>query len=224
MKRYIEIGLCIVAAFAFSTSANAASISFDDGDSPQGGSISYDGEGGSLTGTGIFLSSIIGVDTPDNSLVSLECEGCVLNFTTGANISEGPGTWVFSPGGEFTITGTAVNGGFGDVATGTLLTGSFTGTPLAGGPLGSIIFGAFGIDTKHPDLLDFYGYGPNQAFDFANTEIGLGSCDNSDNGCFVCGIQNADVTNTVVPIPAAAWLFGSALMGLVAVAKRKQAA
>ena len=33
-------------------------------------------------------------------------------------------------------------------------------------------------------------------------------------------IQNADVT--VVPVPAAAWLFGSGLVGLVAVARRKR--
>jgi len=37
-------------------------------------------------------------------------------------------------------------------------------------------------------------------------------------------LTGAQVTNTVVPIPAAAWLFGSGLLGLVGMAKRKKAA
>lgn len=36
-------------------------------------------------------------------------------------------------------------------------------------------------------------------------------------------LTNAQVTNTVVPIPAAAWLFGSGLLGLVGIARRKKA-
>jgi len=37
-------------------------------------------------------------------------------------------------------------------------------------------------------------------------------------------LTGAQVTNTVVPIPAAAWLFGSGLLGLIGVARRRKAA
>ena len=37
----------------------------------------------------------------------------------------------------------------------------------------------------------------------------------------VTGVFTFDATPTVVPVPAAAWLFGSGLIGLVAVARRK---
>jgi hypothetical protein len=45
-------------------------------------------------------------------------------------------------------------------------------------------------------------------------------------GAITCGtlaIRTLDITGTVVPVPAAAWLFGSAL-GLLGVARRKLAA
>ena len=41
-------------------------------------------------------------------------------------------------------------------------------------------------------------------------------------GC--CGPGNWTYSSTVVPIPAALWLFGSGLLGLIGVARRKQTA
>jgi hypothetical protein len=44
---------------------------------------------------------------------------------------------------------------------------------------------------------------------------------------FVTGAQNMDSiidnVSAVVPVPAAVWLFGSGLLGLVGIAKRKKA-
>ena len=44
------------------------------------------------------------MDTPANSGVVLPCVACSLDFTTGANISEGP-SWSWAGGGTFTLTG-----------------------------------------------------------------------------------------------------------------------
>ena len=51
------------------------------------GTVSYDGAGGSLIGTDIAFETIQGVGT-DND-VTIDCAGCVLNFATGPNITEG---------------------------------------------------------------------------------------------------------------------------------------
>jgi hypothetical protein len=217
-------GLAIVGATtALAATANAASLSFDEGAATQIGTVSYDGIGGALVGTGLNFTSITGDGTPLNSGVSLVCDGCLLNFETGVNISEGPSVWEFASGGSFTVTGLAKTGGGDVIANGILLQGSFTGTPLVSGAPGTAIFTGFGVDEKHQGLLDFFGITTSD-FEFATTEISLSTCTDVSVGGFDCAVQNADLENTsVVPLPAAAWLFGSALLGLAGVARRKRA-
>ena len=57
-------------------------------------------------------------------------------------------------------------------------------------------------------------FGTDQiVIDIANLELDVGSF----------AIINLEVAHTVVPVPAAVWLFGSGLLGLVGVARRKRA-
>ncbi len=59
------------------------------------------------------------------------------------------------------------------------------------------------------------------SFDFTGTSI----TNLSDNGVYLTGFNLAGtgtITGTLVPVPAAVWLFGSGLLGLVAVARRRQ--
>jgi hypothetical protein len=79
--------------------------------------------------------------------------------------------------------------------------------------------GAF-TDTKHPELLAFYGLpdigyvgGLNISF---STTANMGNLFTSDQ------IFSGDIINQPVPVPAAVWLFGSGLIGLVGVARRKK--
>lgn len=211
------------AAFAFLTlslGANASTISFDEGAGLQDGTISYDGAGGALIGSGIDFNSVLGENTPSNSGAVLSCVGCELNFSTGAYSSTLGNTLFFGSSGTFTVTGELFDGAT-SVADGTLVSGSFVDSPNAIVFSGSALFAGFGEDEKNQDLLDFYGITATD-FTFASTGIALGTCGAQGTGGFVCDVQNADLVNaSVVPVPAAAWLFGSALFGLSAVARRR---
>jgi hypothetical protein len=62
------------------------------------------------------------------------------------------------------------------------------------------------------------GDGQVNAFTFQSSSL--------DSGIHVTGYSNVNtyaVATSVVPIPAAAWLFGSALLGLVGVSRRRKA-
>jgi hypothetical protein len=75
-----------------------------------GALITYGGAGGALIGSGINVSSIVGIGGP-----TLACTGCTLSFATGAGI---PGLWAWGGGGPIAITG--VTG----AASGLLLSGT----------------------------------------------------------------------------------------------------
>jgi hypothetical protein len=92
---------------------------------PTLGTIGYAGGVAPLIGTNIEVDNVTGLGTPANNLVTLSCDGCLLNFTTGAFVSFTPGdSWEFSSGGVITIAG-SVGGG----ANTTLLKGEFSDTP-----------------------------------------------------------------------------------------------
>ena len=108
-------------------------------------------------------------------------------------------------------------GALGLTTTQTLLSGtfnpndrSFISIPGNGGT--TDVFSGAGIDTKSPDLLTALGAPTNTAFEFFGFSL------QSVNGI----VTSTDILNTaVVPVPAAVWLFGSGLIGLVGVARRR---
>ena len=158
------------------------SLIFDTTPGGAGGTLTYDGAGGPAIGTGIVFVDIQGIDTPLNTGTVLSCVGCVLNFTTGANVTEGPGLWTWAGGGTFTLTGDVPALGLDDAL---LASGSFDATPntpgLASGG-DSALFIALGFDVKDSALAGFYGLGPD--FRFANTEIALGTFTPGVDGAF----------------------------------------
>jgi protein with PEP-CTERM/exosortase system signal len=217
MRKWMVMVLALVIG-AWSTSAQAGTIHFDN-QVLDGGSVSYDGAGGVLVGTDILIDTITGTGVPTPGV--LDCVGCVLNFTSGANTGEGPAVWTFAAGGTFTITGSAFDGAT-LVASGTLLSGHFgPGTTVTG--IGSTLFviGA-GPDEKNPDLLAFFGVSAATEFTFANTEISAPSAVIGADGSFSGDISEADVVNTSsVPDGGSTMaLLGLALVGLGA-ARRK---
>jgi hypothetical protein len=190
--------------------AQAAILKFDDPVTP-GGTVSYDGLGGAALGDTILLQSIQGLGTPANDGVTLTCDGCALNFTTGANISEGPTLWNFGPGGTVTVTGAVP--ALGLPAGTLLLSGSFSGTPneiTAGDGFG--LFAALGTDVKNEDLAAFFGLDP-LGFTFATTNIQTATTVGA-NGSFTGTVVNADLNNTqaAVPNPSALGLLGLGLL------------
>jgi hypothetical protein len=200
-----------------STALAIPSIVIDTNPGGAGGTLTYDGAGGPAIGTDIVFVNLSGVDTPANAGVTLDCVGCTLAFTTGANLDEGP-SWLWDGGGSFVLTGSVPALGLG--AGTTLLSGSFTATVNTPGLAGTdpnALFIAIGTDTKNATLAGFYGLGPN--FTFANTEIALGTfVSDPVTGAFTSVPNQADLINiTQVPMPMTALLLGLGMLGLGAV-------
>lgn len=205
--------------------ALAATITFDQ--AVDSGTLSYDGAGGALVGTGIGFSSITpsAADPPPfNALTILGCGGCLLSFTTGANVTEGPAVWTFAPGGSFTVTGTIP--ALGIVVPTVILSGSFAGdAPTVLSALGTLIFAGAGIDFKAPELVAFY-FGivappppNNQIFMFSNTEITAVPTFDGIGG-FTALVTEADISNRL-PEPGSALLLLLGLGSLVAYRRRR---
>lgn len=224
MKKFICSTISTLALLTMSAFSMAGQIKFDEGITPQAGSISYDGVGGSLIGTGINFTSSLGVATLLEDGTSLTCSGCLLDFATGSNISEGPALWQWNAGGSLTLTGTLFQG-ITQIATGNLLTGIFTAppSPTFAGAGSSGLFLSVGDITANSDIATFYGFSPTETFDFAHTVLAIGGCNFGVSGAFDCSLANADLNlvNAPVPTPATMPLFGLGLASLLFATKKK---
>ena len=194
---------------------------------PTSGTISYGGGGGALIGSNIEVDNVVGLSTPANANVTSVCFSCLLNFNSGTLTGSGPqngGWWSFGSGGTISITGGVQLQGGTDILPGsTLLTGSFNNAFVQ--DLGSqfkVTFGSFS-DTKNADLLSYYGLTPGTPFQGALTLL-FAAPDNGAGSAFTStSVFSGNVVNAPapVPLPAAACLFGSALVGLAGALRKK---
>ncbi len=199
-----RLGL-IAAGLLLGSAAQAAPLNLVLADSPDifssGINVDYTASSDAFTATGTASSfeddgvgPAIGIDTGSFDLAASIDNNGVLSA------------------GTLTITGTITSLGFN---TGTLLTGTLTnlGFPASGSgdPLeflfnvtGGDLAGAYGLSGGI--ILSQSGFNGGFAVDFNNAAFS--------------GVAD---TGTVVPVPAAVWLFGSGLLGLIGFARRRSA-
>src|SRR4030095_4035866 len=102
----IVLSLLMLLLLPSAAVALPAILSFDN-PTLDGGTVTYNGAGGPLVATDVIFQQVIGVNTPANAGGSLYCfpGPCLLDFTTGANLTEGPPSYTFAGGGALTLTG-----------------------------------------------------------------------------------------------------------------------
>jgi hypothetical protein len=211
--------------------ADAAPVLDFDMTTPTPGSLSYSGAAAPLIGNAIEVDGVVGKGTPDHNLLRSTCVACVLNLQTGNFVSYDAAQkiWSFGPGGAITITGGVDftdNSSIADIAPGsTLLQGAFDAAQVIAVSTGIFDFriaaGAFD-DVKHPTLLSFYGL-PNVPYvggfnlSFSGTGVAGGAFHSTE-------LHSGDIVNApAVPLPAAIWLLGSALIGMLPAVRARHA-
>jgi len=200
-----------VGAFSMNVSAAPVVIDFATGSFGSAGTI-VDG-GATITGTDITIAVLDAVGTAADGQYTADA---VLNFTATGGVVNGNTTT--GTAGTIEVVG-FVSGLAGSQQNPiTLLSGTFDSWSFQNNGFASI-FDGFGVDVKHVDLLTSLGIDLNTQFEFFGFSMGF---DFSQDGTATA--ISTDIINTsVVPVPAAVWLFGSGLIGLVGVARRKRA-
>ena len=182
---------------------------------PTAGTISYNGSGGPLVGSGIIVDTIQGLPAG----LPLACGGCTLSFNTGNFTGFTAATWTFASGGFIKITGAFAPAGIGPGST--LLSGIFT-SPTTVLDIGSQlkISGGTIFDTKNPLLDAYYGFPAGQQFRGA-LALHFVSSASPPHGFTSNPTLAGSVVNTPIPEPASLLLLGSGLLGLAAYGRKK---
>jgi hypothetical protein len=193
---------------------------------PNNASVSFDGVNSDpLIGSNISVAYLLGNETPSNSNTQIALQNAVLNFSTGAFVSLTGNTWTFGPGGTISVTGGSSIMGISPSST--LLTGSFnqaTVTNLGSGMYQFDIAGGTFSDTKNNLIYSYLGL-PLNTVCFGGLNLSFTPNINTTGDAIQSvNVLSGDIYNTptpTTPIPAAAWLFGSGLMGLLGLKRRK---
>ena len=198
----------------------ALSIDYTVGGS---GLISYDPTVNNfLNGNALNVTGVTGNDAKLNTGITLPIIDGLLNFQTGALTSLTGNSWNFGSGGTITLQGgiAALN-----LPTGTtLLSGSFLSASVTALPLGSYQFDIMGASLEGTDNQNIYQYYGIPAGSGSSLALNLSFIGMSNAGGSFTSLNNFGGivvdSPTPVPIPAAAYLFGSGLMGLLGIRRR----
>lgn len=222
-KNLLVPALIAVTLISLTGAAHAAlSISYSvSGDTSS--SIAYDPSGEvPLYGNNLTVTSVTGNDTILNPGITLPITDGLLNFQTGALTGQTGNVWNFGSAGTVSLQGGI--SALGLPASTTLLSGSFQSASVTVLPLGSYQFDIVGASfggTENQNIYNFFGIPADSTYASALNLSFIGTP--NAGGGFISSNNFGGVvvdTQTPTPIPAAAWLFGSGLFGLIGI-KRK---
>ncbi len=184
------------------------------------GTISYAGGSAPLVGSGITVSNITGVNTPGHPGTTLLLSNAVLNWTTGSST----GSWTWG-GGSIPTPFITIVGGVPalNIPDGTLLlSGTFGSAQVIylGSSFAKITAAAFS-DVKDADLAFYFGL---PASPYSGTlNLSFNTSGTPPNGFTSSSLGSGNVINTpdAVPEPGTLALFGTSLMGIIGLFRRK---
>lgn len=234
MKKRI-FTLLVAVVFLFPASAALANMVVDfeilTGTLPNGGSIVFENNATGIVATGIVVDRVSLIDDSTSTTVkTIDLKDCTFDFQAGPLVSYDQTNlkWAFQGGGPLVITGDLDGDGQGSM---TLLDGTWNSAEVASFGTGSlgIVLGDF-TDSKNAWLL----YKLGLIDDPGNITTLVGPFDGSLHISFTtatfdkeCGfftsqtVLSGDIDNTyVVPVPAALWLLGSGLIGLIGIRRK----
>ena len=210
-------GVLVLLLSLVGTAAFADSLDFNIA-GPATGTVSYNGSGGPLVGSGISVNTVTGVSTSANTGIALALTGGTLGWTTGNLTGTTATSWSFGGGGVSSLTLTGGISSLG-IASGTTLLSGFWGTASVFS-LGNNfnIAGATFFDYVNPTLAAYFGESSASAWN-GNFNISFAASGAPPAGFASSQVFSGDVVTTApVPEPASAALLILGLFGIAALA------
>lgn len=220
MKTRMVVGLLILVLSLIGTAAFADSLDFNIAP-PTSGSISYNGTGGPLVGSGISVNTVTGLGTAANTGTGLSISGGLLGWVTGPLTGATSSSWSFGGGSGSSLTLTGGISSLG-IASGTTLLSGYWGTATVTSIGNNFdIAGASFFDYVNPVLAAYFGEPSASAWN-GNFNISFFAAGTPPSGFTSSQVLSGDVVTTVpVPEPASAALVVLGLFGIAVLALGK---
>ena len=217
MKKRMVVGFLVLVLSLIGTAAFADSLDFNIAP-PTSGSISYNGSGAPLVGSGISVDTVTGLSTVANNGTTLSISGGLLGWVTGPLTGTTATSWSFGGGAGTSLTLTGGIASLG-IASGTTLLSGYWGTATVTSIGNNFdIAGASFFDFVNPVLAAYFGEPSASAWN-GNFNISFFAAGTPPSGFASSQVLSGDVVTTApVPEPASAALLVLGLFGIAILA------